>query len=53
MLNFVTNNIGTLVVGGLVLVGFILALKGTIKSKKNGGCAGCSGSCSSCSSAKK
>ncbi|MEG0728742.1 MAG: FeoB-associated Cys-rich membrane protein [Anaerovoracaceae bacterium] len=39
----------TIIVGTIVLVAFIFAIKGSIKAKKNGGCSGCSGNCSACS----
>jgi len=41
-----------IVVGLVIAVAFVLALRKTISNARNGGCAGCSGgSCRGCSSA--
>ena len=39
---------GDFIVGAILLVAFIAAIRYVYKNKKKGGCAGCSGSCASC-----
>lgn len=48
MLGFITENLGTIIVGGIVLVVVATIVFKMIRDRKKGGCSscdGCSGSC--------
>lgn len=47
MMEFLTQNGGTILVGLLILVGVVLAVKKIIQDKKNGK-SGCGGNCGGC-----
>ena len=36
----------TLIIGGILLILALLAIRNIIKTRKSGGCSGCSGGCS-------
>lgn len=50
MISFLSNNIGTIIVGLIVLIGVIGAVIYLIKSRKEGKCVGCDGACKFCPS---
>ncbi len=43
------SSMPTLIIGGILLILALLAIRNIIKTRKSGGCSGCSGGCSGCS----